>query len=129
MNVPMGLAWNLVGFQSSDGETAFSRMPNHRVTLKTGTRRGSTIGILLRLMRTLCPAFVPCASSPLILYQISCQLLDAKLAPTMSKVMALLGNGLNGIDVVRIWLAWRVIPLRRRPGLMCDYTCQKNDPL
>ena len=52
-----------------------------------------------------------------------------KLAPTMSKVKALLGNGLNGIDLVRVWLAWRVIPLSRRPGLMCDYTGQKNDPL
>ena len=32
-----------------------------------------------------------------------------KLAPTMSKVKALLGNGLNGIDLVRVWLAWREI--------------------
>ena len=63
MNVPMGLAWNLVGFQSSDGETVFSRMPNHQVTLKTGTRFGSTVKILLRLMRTLCPAFAPCVWS------------------------------------------------------------------
>ena len=51
------------------------------------------------------------------------------LAPTMSKVKALLGNGLNDIDLVRVWLAWQVIPLSRRPGLMCDYTGQKNDHL
>ncbi|KAM3371421.1 hypothetical protein ACQJBY_018685 [Aegilops geniculata] len=47
----------------------------------------------------------------------------------MSKIKALLGNGLNGIDLVRVWLAWRVIPLSRRPGLMCDYIGHKNDPL
>lgn len=52
-----------------------------------------------------------------------------KLAPTMSKVKALLGNGLNDIDLVWVWLARRVIPLSRRPGLMCDYTGQKSDPL
>ena len=51
------------------------------------------------------------------------------LAPTINKIKALLGNGLNGIDLVRVWIAWRVIPLSRRPGLMCDYTGQKNDPL
>ena len=47
----------------------------------------------------------------------------------MSKIKALLGNGLNGIDLVRVWLAWRVIPSSCHPGLMCDYTGQKNDPL
>ena len=51
------------------------------------------------------------------------------LAPALAKIKALLGNGLNGIDLVRVWLAWRVIPLSRRPGLMCTYTGKKNDPL
>ena len=40
-----------------------------------------------------------------------------------------MGNGLNGIDLVRVWISWRVIPLSRRPGLMCDYTGRKDDPL
>ena len=44
------------------------------------------------------------------------------LALTLAKIKALLGNGLTGIDLVRVWLAWRVIPLSRRPGLMCTYT-------
>ena len=26
-------------------------------------------------------------------------------------------------------ISWRVIPLSRRPGLMCDYTGRKDDPL
>ena len=51
------------------------------------------------------------------------------LAPTMAQVKALLGNGLNGIDLVRFRLAWRIILLSRRPGLMCTYTGKKNDPL
>ena len=51
------------------------------------------------------------------------------LVPTINKIKALLGNGLNGIDLVRVWLAWQVIPLSRRSGLMCEYTGAKNDPL
>ena len=40
-----------------------------------------------------------------------------------------MGNGLDGIDLVRVWVAWRVIPLSRRPGLMCTYSGEKDDPL
>ena len=32
------------------------------------------------------------------------------LLPTINKIKALLGNGLNGIDLVRVWISWRVIP-------------------
>src|SRR5215216_4929411 len=53
----------------------------------------------------------------------------AKLAPTISKVKALLGNGLTSIDLVRCWISWRIIPLSRRPGLMCTYTGSVKDPL
>lgn len=51
------------------------------------------------------------------------------LAPTLSKIKALLGNGLTDIDLVRVWLACRFISLSRRTGLMCEYTGAKNDPL
>ncbi|SPT18029.1 unnamed protein product [Triticum aestivum] len=50
------------------------------------------------------------------------------LLPTINRIKALLGNGLNGIDLVRVWTSWRVIPLSRRPGLMCEYTGRKDDP-
>ncbi|XBI58866.1 hypothetical protein VPH35_040030 [Triticum aestivum] len=50
------------------------------------------------------------------------------LLPTINKIKALLGNGLNGIDLVRVWISWREIPLSRRPGLMCEYTGRKDDP-
>ena len=51
------------------------------------------------------------------------------LAPTLAKIKALLGNRLTGIDLVRVWLAWRIIPLSRRPGLMCTFSGKKDDPL
>ena len=51
------------------------------------------------------------------------------LSPTIKKIKALLGKGLSGIDLVRVWISWRVIPLSRRPGLMCSYTGEKDDPL
>ena len=50
------------------------------------------------------------------------------LNSTIRKIKALLGNGLNGIDLVRIWVAWRILPLSRRPGLMCTYTGENTDP-
>ena len=59
MNVPTGLAWNSVESQSNDGEIVSSLMLSRQVTLKIGTRRSSTVKTLLRLMRTLCPAFAP----------------------------------------------------------------------
>ena len=51
------------------------------------------------------------------------------LNPTIKKIKALLGNGLNGIDLVRIWVTWRVLPLSRHSGLMCTYTGEKDDLL
>ena len=40
-----------------------------RVTQNLGTKRGSIVRTLLRLMRSLCPAFAPCALSPTTRYQ------------------------------------------------------------
>ena len=51
------------------------------------------------------------------------------LNPTIRKIKALLGNGLNGIDLVRVWVTWRILPLSRRSGLMCTYTGEKEDPM
>ena len=45
-----------------------------------------------------------------------------------SKIRALMANGLTEIDLVRCWVAWRVLPLSRRPGLMCEYTSELKDP-
>ena len=32
------------------------------------------------------------------------------LNPTIRKIKALLGNGLNDIDLVRVWVTWRILP-------------------
>ena len=52
-----------------------------------------------------------------------------KLTSTIRKVQALLGNGLTGVDLVRCWVSWRIIPLSGQSGLMCTYTREKDDPL
>ena len=52
-----------------------------------------------------------------------------KLVPTIRKVQALMGNGLTGVDLIHCWVMWRIIPLSRRPGLMCNYTGGTDDPL
>ena len=52
-----------------------------------------------------------------------------KLVPTIKKVQGLLGNGLTGVDLIHCWVAWRIIPLSRRSGLMCNYTRGTDDQL
>ena len=39
-----------------------------------------------------------------------------------------MANGLTGVDFVRCWISWSVLPLSRRPGLMCEYTGDVEDP-
>ena len=64
-------------------------------------------------------------------YQLTEKLITAeyKLVPTIRKVQALLGNGLTGVDLIRCWVTWRIVPLSRRPDLMCTYTGGIDDPL
>ena len=52
----------------------------------------------------------------------------AKYIPIFSKIRAVMANGLTGIDLVRCWVAWRIFPLRCRPGFMCEYTGDVEDP-
>ena len=49
-------------------------------------------------------------------------------APQLAKLRALLANGLTGVDLVRCWISWCILPLSRRPGLMFEYTGNTNDP-
>ena len=39
-----------------------------------------------------------------------------------------MANGLTGINLVRCWVAWRVLPLSIRPGLICEYIGELTDP-
>ena len=38
-------------------------------------------------------------------------------------------TGLIGVDLIRCWIAWRIIPLSHRSGLMYTYTGGADDPL
>ena len=49
-------------------------------------------------------------------------------APQLAKLRALMANGLTGIDLVRWWVSWGILPLSRRPGLMHEYTGDVKDP-
>ena len=50
-------------------------------------------------------------------------------APKLAKLRALLANGLTGIDLVRCWVSWGILPLSRRSSLMYEYTGDVKDPL
>ena len=39
-----------------------------------------------------------------------------------------MANGLTGVDFARCWITWSILPLSRRPGLMCEYTRSLKDP-
>ena len=52
----------------------------------------------------------------------------AKYAPQIAKLRAFMANGLTGVDFVRCWISWSILPQSRRPGLMCEYTGEVDDP-
>lgn len=39
-----------------------------------------------------------------------------------------MANSLTDIDLVQCWVTWRILPLSRRAGLMCEYTGDLKDP-
>ena len=39
-----------------------------------------------------------------------------------------MANGLTRVDFVRCWVSCSILPLSRRPGLMCEYTGDVKDP-
>ena len=51
-----------------------------------------------------------------------------KYAPQLAKLRAFMANGLTGVDFVRCWISWSILPLSRRPDLMCEYTGEVDDP-
>ena len=52
----------------------------------------------------------------------------AQHAHIFSKVKALTANGLTGVDLTRCWVSWRIMPLSRRNGLMCEYDGSYDHP-
>ena len=51
-----------------------------------------------------------------------------KYVLVFAKIRASMANGFTGIDLVRCWVAWRILPLRRRPSLIYEYTSELTDP-
>ena len=51
----------------------------------------------------------------------------SKYAPQLSKLRAFMANGLTGVDFVRCWISWSILPLSRRSGLTCEYTGEEKD--
>ena len=49
-------------------------------------------------------------------------------APQLTKLRALLANGLTGVDLIRCWVKWHILPLSHRSGLMHEYTGEAKDP-
>ena len=39
-----------------------------------------------------------------------------------------MANGLTGVDFVRCWITWSILPLSQHPDLMCEYTGDSKDP-
>ena len=39
-----------------------------------------------------------------------------------------MANSLTGIDLIRCWVSWGILPLSRRPRLMHEYTGNVKDP-
>ena len=46
----------------------------------------------------------------------------------LSRAKALLAHGLLGVDLTRCWVSWKILPLSRRPDLMCEYSGEPSDP-
>ena len=51
-----------------------------------------------------------------------------KYAPQLAKLRAFMANSLTGVDFVRCWISWSILPLSRRFDLMFEYTGEVDDP-
>ncbi|KAI5003410.1 hypothetical protein ZWY2020_030570 [Hordeum vulgare] len=46
---------------------------------------------------------------------------ESDFIPVLSELRSLTNNGLTGVDLIRCWVEWRILPLSRRDGLMCEF--------
>lgn len=53
---------------------------------------------------------------------------EATLVPIFGKLRGLTTNGLTGIDLIRCWVEWTILPLSCWNGLMCEYDGDLNHP-
>ena len=124
----MGPTLNLAAFQSRRGKMSISLMPSIIATPKTGIRLGFIAKTQSRRWKSSVglsstPAYQNSSSS----WTTDCQR-TSKICPSAIKTQSFFANGLTGVDFVRCWVSWSVLPLSRRPGLMCEYTGSLKDP-
>ena len=125
----MVLTRNLVGYQSKREKKVISHHAKHHSHLKDWNQTWFY-----------CQNTAPAGENPLPGYRPHRLrnghplplLLTAKerqtYAPQLAKVRALLANGLTGIDLVRCWVSWGILPLSRHPVLMHEYSGNVKDP-
>ncbi|KAI4967084.1 hypothetical protein ZWY2020_031065 [Hordeum vulgare] len=53
---------------------------------------------------------------------------ESDFIPVLSELRSLTNNGLTGIDLIRCWVEWRILPLSRRDGLMCEFDGTLDHP-
>ena len=53
---------------------------------------------------------------------------ESEFIPIFSELRSLTNNGLTGVDLFHCWVEWRILPLSRRYGLMCEYDGSLNHP-
>ena len=53
---------------------------------------------------------------------------ESDFIPVLSELRSLTNNGLTGIDFIRCWVEWRILPLSRRDGLMCEFDGTLDHP-
>lgn len=119
---------NLAGYQFKKGKKSIFLTPNTTATPRTGIKHRFTAGILLLKMKILFRVTVLTGSAMNIHCFNGSSKERSKYAPQISKIWAFMANDLTGIDLVRCWVSWSILPLSRRPGLMCEYTGELKDP-
>ncbi|KAI5012274.1 hypothetical protein ZWY2020_024408 [Hordeum vulgare] len=53
---------------------------------------------------------------------------ESEFIPILSELRSLTNNGLTGVDLIRCWVEWRILPLSRRDGLMCEFDGTLDHP-
>ncbi|KAI5018704.1 hypothetical protein ZWY2020_043592 [Hordeum vulgare] len=53
---------------------------------------------------------------------------ESEFVPVLYELRSLTNNGLTGVDLIRCWVEWRILPLSRREGLMCEFDGTLDHP-
>ncbi|KAI5020137.1 hypothetical protein ZWY2020_045025 [Hordeum vulgare] len=53
---------------------------------------------------------------------------ESDFIPVFSELRSVTNNGLTELDLIRCWVEWRILPLSRRDGLMCEFDGTLDHP-